>query len=325
MSREKIIQFHYFICFVLLLAACGATSQAASEPASVTLQLDWVNQADYAGYYIAQQDKYYEQENLTVTINPTDFKVTPIDHVLSGEAQFGVTGAIDLLAARAEGKPVVAVAAVYRRDPNLFLSLVEQNIKTPQDFIGKRVGVFPTQEFSYRLLLSLAKIDPSQVNYVPITEFTVRPLVEGEVDVLSGYATNEPLVAQEQGYKVNLISNNDYGVSIPAQVIFTTQTMIKDKPDVVQHFVQASLQGYKDVVENPKKGLLATLKVDETLDATHQENIIHAMIPLVAPDDKPIGDLDSVAWQQIVDILVKQGVLSAPIDPQIAYTAQFLK
>jgi ABC-type nitrate/sulfonate/bicarbonate transport system substrate-binding protein len=203
--------------------------------------------------------------------------------------------------------------------------LTEQNIKTAEDMIGKRVGVFPTQELSYRLLLALAGIEPTAIDYIPITEFSIRPLMEGEVDVLSGYATNEPLQAQELGYEVNIVSTNDYGVSLPAQVIFTTEDMVKNKADLVQRFVRASLKGYETVIEDPEQGLLATLKVDETLDANHQENIIQAVIPLVAPDQQPVGFMNQKVWQQTVDVLIEQDILQTSVDPQTVYTTQFLE
>lgn len=313
------------LILALFIIACNSQPPQAAEPDQVSLRLDWVHQADYAGYYVAQQEGYYKQENLDVNISPTDFEMSPIERVLLGENDFGVTSGSDLLKARAEDKPVVALAILYRRDPHLFFSFVEQGVKTAEDLVGKRVGVFPTQELSYHLLLSLADIELSQVDYVPITEFTIRPLIQEDVDILSGYATNEPLQAQEHGYEVNIISTSDYGVSLPAQVIFTTEDMIKNNPDLVHRFIRASLKGYKVVVEDPEKGLLATLKVDETLNAEHQQNIVKAMISLVAPDQNPVGYMDAGVWQQTIDVLIEQEVLKTSLDPQTVFTTQFLE
>jgi NitT/TauT family transport system substrate-binding protein len=329
MNNKKQIQLSVMSIIIILalaLVGCGTQVQAVTTPDEVSVRLAWTHKADFSGYYVADQKEYYEAENLEVKINPIDFEVTTIDKVVSGEDQFGEVPGITLLLARAEGKPVVAVAMLQRRNPDIFVSLAESNITKAEDLIGKRIGVIADQEFMYHFLLSVANIDPSRVTRIERTDFTMRPLLEGEYDVMSGYITNQPVSDKLQDdLDLNIISTDDYGVSIPGHVIFTTEDMIQNNPDLVRRFVHATLKGFKTVVDTPEEGLKATLKFDETLEPKFQAGVLEVLIPYLAPDDKPIGYMDQQVWQNAKDAMAEQGLIPTSLDPKTAYTTQFLE
>ena len=324
MSNKKWISL--IIILVIFLAGCTSTqAQTVTTPDEISVRLPWVHKAEFSGYYLADQEGYYSAENLNVKVNPVDFEADSIDQVLSGEDQFGEIPGTTLLKARAEGKPVVAIAMLYRRNPDILISLAENEITTADDMIGKRVGVAPGEEFVYRYLLSLADVDPAQITQLERTDFTIRPLIEGEYDVMVGYATDQIVTAKLQNLDLNVISIDDYGPPVPGHVIFTTEEMVENNPELVQRFLRATLKGFAKMIESPEKGVQATLRVDETLNVDYQAGVIDQVRPYITPDEKAIGYMDLDVWQRGIEAMASQDLLPASLDPQAAYTTQFLE
>ena len=141
---------------LLVLSALGATARAED---AVTVRLKWFNQAQFAGFYVAQDKGYYKAAGLAVNIQPGGPDFPAVQMVTGGNEQFGVTGADQILIARSKGVPVVAVAVIYRRNPFVLFSLAKSGIKTPADFVGKKVGVKigGNEELIYRAVLAKAK------------------------------------------------------------------------------------------------------------------------------------------------------------------------
>jgi ABC-type nitrate/sulfonate/bicarbonate transport system substrate-binding protein len=316
------------IILVLVLTACGTQSQAAAEPDKVSLQLNWVFQAQFAGYFVAQEEGLYEAENLDVDIIPGTGTFRPIDKVISKEVDFAVvTDPIEILQAREAGHPIIAVAAIYQKNANIWVSLAEKNITKPQDMVGKRIGTRPVGEVAYRILLAAANVDQAEVkdNEVIIEDFTIRPIIEGQVDVMHDYALSGPLLAKRQGLDLNIITLADQGVFLQNELLVVHEDFLKANPDLVKRFVQASLKGWDIAVKEPEKGVEATLKFDETLDAAHQTDMMAATIDLVDPQAAPVGHMDEKIWQQTMQIALDQGLISKPVDLNEIYSTEFFQ
>jgi ABC-type nitrate/sulfonate/bicarbonate transport system substrate-binding protein len=314
------------IILILVVAACSTQSQASGEPERVTLQLNWVYQAQFAGYFAAQQQGFYANENLNVNIVPGDGTFKPIDKLVAKEADFAViTDPTEVLQANEAGQPVRVVAAVYQQNANIWISLADKNIATAQDMIGKRVGIRPVGEIPYRVLLAAANIDRSELNEVTVNDFTIRPLVDNEVDVLHDYALSGPLLAKRQGIELNVITLADQGVLMPNELLAVREDLYETNPDLVKRFVQASLKGWQTAVKDPDAGVKATLQFDETLDVTQQTDMMQAAIALISPEDTPIGHMDEKMWQQIMQIALDQKLIAAPVELDKVYTTEFIE
>jgi NitT/TauT family transport system substrate-binding protein len=326
-NRINLTVTFLLIALTLILTACNAQSQAAAiEPDRVSLQLNWIYQAQFAGYFVAQQEGLYTAENLKVDIIPGDATFKPIDKLISREVDFAVaTDAIEVLQAREAGHPVVAVAAIFQQNANIWISLAEKNIKTAEDMIGKRVGVRAVGEIPYNILLTAAGIDHAEVNEITVNDFTIRPLIDGEVDVIHDYALSGPLTAKEQGYELNVISLADEGVLLPNELLIVHEELLETKPDLVKRFVQASLEGWKLAVSKPDTGVKATLQFDETLNPDHQTNMMNATIALVSSGETPIGHMDEQMWQQVSQVALDHKLISKSIPLEEIYTTQFLQ
>ncbi len=322
---------------MLILTACGGKTPTETPipPTEITVQFSWVHSIEFAGFYTAAAHHYYTDANLDVHLESGGFTadgeyIDPIEHVVNGEADFGIAGADAILTARAEGLSVVAVAVIYQRNPVVLLSLAEKEITRPQDLIGRRICVEEgsTIDISYRALMNSEEIDRSEVEEVSKTDFTLAPLLNDEVDVFPGFITNEPVQAQLLGIDVNLILMSDYGIDIYSNVIFTTEELIENRPHLVGTFVRTTLEGTRDAIKAPEEAAQRVLDLyGDTMTAEMREAQTPGMIasiPLLNQVGSHPGMMTDEAWEMAHQILLNQGVLQEAIDFEAAYTLEFL-
>lgn len=309
----------------IFLAIKSSQSNKGQTPEKISIRLKWLDQAQFAGFYYADKSGYYKKENLEVKLNAGGSDFPAVQMVASGSDQFGVTGADQILMAREQNIPVVALAVIYRKTPFVLFSLKDSGIDSVQKFVGKKIGVKlgGNEELTYRAMLKSANIDSKSLEEIP-AKYDLTPLLTGQVDVWPGYVINEPITAEEQGYQVNLIAPSDYGVNLYADTLFTTEDMIKNKPEVVKAVVQATIKGWEQALENPEQAVTYTLEYSDKLNREHETKMMNASIPLVKPDDKPVGTMEENEWESMQDLLVKQGFIENSIDITKAYTTDFL-
>lgn len=201
------------VLFLLVGAPLGvsACASATPTPTPVTVQLAWTHQAQFAGIYAADQKGFYSAEGLRVTLLQGGAGADLLTPVLNGAAQFGITNGDPLVLARADGKPLRAIATVLRRSAGVYIALTTSGITKPTDFIGKRIQVAPRGVPILRTMTSRAGLRPDQYTVVDSTA-DLQPFYTGQVDIRSVFLTNEVLTAQAAGYKLNIIFPDDYGV-----------------------------------------------------------------------------------------------------------------
>ena len=307
------------MAFVILLVSSGLCTVAHAADA-VTVRLKWYNQAQFAGFYVAQEKGFYKSAGLDVNIQPGGPDFPAIQMIAGGNEQFGVTGADQILIARSKGVPVVALAVIYRRNPFVLFSLAKSGIKSPKDWVGKRVGVKigGNEELIYRAVLAKAGIDKSQLTEIPVM-FDMRPFLAGKIDVWPGYLINEVLTAKEKGFAVNIVYPTDYGINLYADTLFTTEQMLKDKPGVVRRFVAATLKGWNAAIANPAEAARITVKYGDKLTYAHELAMMKASVPLLKPDSRPFGYMDAAGWSSAQKLLLKAGFQKQPIDISKAF------
>ncbi len=304
-----------------MLAATGAAAYAADN---ITVRLKWFHQAQFAGFYVAQEKGYYKDAGLIVNLQPGGPDFPAVQMVAGGSEQFGVTGADQVLVARSRDVPVVAVAVLYRKSPFVLFSLKESGIDAADKFSGKRVGVKlgGNEELIYRAILKKTAV-ASAVNEVPV-KFDMTPLLTKQVDVWPGYVINEVLTAREKGFDVNVIWPSTYGINPYADTLFTTEKMIKEKPEVVQRFVTATLKGWSYATAHPDEAAKFTLKYGAKLTYDHEHAMMKESIPLLQPDKAPIGSMEPGAWAALHELLSQGGFIKKPVALDRAYTTTFL-
>jgi NitT/TauT family transport system substrate-binding protein len=316
---------HRIVASVFALALTSMATAAGADE-SVTVRLKWFNQAQFAGFYVAKEKGYYKSAGLNVDIQPGGPDFPAVQMIAGGNEQFGVTGADQILIARSKGVPVVALAAIFRRNPFVLFSLAKSGIKTPADYVGKNIGVKigGNEELIYRAVIAKAAVDKSKLNEVPV-KFDIGPLLAGTIDVWPGYLINEVLAAKEKGFDVNVVSPTDYGIDLYADTLFTTEKMLAEKPDVVRKFVTATLEGWAAAIAAPDEAAQITVKYGTKLSYDHELAMMKASLPLLQPDTKPLGWMDASNWDATQKLLVDAGFQKNPVDTAKAFTVEFLK
>jgi NitT/TauT family transport system substrate-binding protein len=305
--------------------ACGERHPPTASKSKASVRLKWLHQAQFAGFYVAHEKQFYHDAGIEAEIQPGGVDFPAIQMVASGSADFGVTGADQIILAREKGIPVVAITVIYRESPFCYFTLKTSPIRRVEDFPGHRIGVKlgGNEELTYRAMVKRAKITPTAITEVPV-KYDMTPLFTGVVEAWPGYSINEPLVAEEQGHPVHYIWPRQYGVSLYADTLFTTEELIKRDPDFVRRFVQATLRGWEDAVAHPDDAVKSTLKYDDKLSPTHELAMMKASIPLLKPDSAAIGTMTATKWSELQQLLLDGHFLQKPVDINRAFTNEFI-
>lgn len=310
------------ILLICTLSACDA--QPAERPVDpVTVQLSWLHYGAFGGFYAADQNGLYSDENIAVSFLEGGPAFDPIDAVLAGEAEFGVASADTLLLARAQGKPVRAIATILRRSPVVLISLDDTGITRPEDIVGKEVRMTTQIAPSFRAMMSRVAIPPDAYTEVVLPS-DLELFGSGEVPVWGVYYNSFAVAIQEAGHDLNFIFPEDFGVHFYGDVIFTTDTLIENKPDLVTRFLRATLSGWRFAIGEPEAVGGMVVQYDEAADAALESAKMSATIPLIHTGRNHIGWMQAERWQMMEATLRQQDVLSRPLDVDKVFTMAFL-
>ena len=291
----------------------------------VSLRLKWLHQAQFAGNYVAAEKGFYEDQGLKVDIQPINLDENTIDLVAAGKVDFGISSADDVILARAKGKAIKAIAVIYKVNPVGIISLTESGIKTPSDLVEKKVGIQPGNptEYLFDATMESKGVALSKIKKVSIG-YDASEILEGKVDAIVGYVTNEPDMISQAGKKVSTMLFSDYGVNVYSDVIFTSDKLIETKPELVERFVRASVKGWQYAIEHESEAVDIILIYAKDSSKSHQEFMLKSSIPLINADSARLGVMSLTSWQRMEDILIKQKIQTIDITITDAYTTRFI-
>jgi NitT/TauT family transport system substrate-binding protein len=310
----------------LAVSSCGLASgkDAPATVQPVLLQHFWIHGTLFAGFYAAEQNGYYADEGLAVRFVEGGVGVDYLTPVADGTAQFGYAGADELILARAAGRPLRAVATIYRRSPSVFVSLADSGITRPQDFVGRTIRVTPQTAVHFRAMVARAGIGPDQYTEIALPS-DLDLFASGQAQVWNVYLNNFGVELQRAGYDLNYIYPDDYGVHFYADTLFTNDDLMASDPDLVLRFVRATLKGWTWAVENPAAvGPMVQLyapQVDPELETAKMT----AALPLINTGEDYIGWMKPEVWAGMEETLREQGLLASPLEVESAYTLEFLQ
>jgi NitT/TauT family transport system substrate-binding protein len=310
---------------MFLLSLC--TPQEKQNVDEVTVQLKWVHQAQFAGFYTAESQGYYAAENIAVSFVPGGVAVDIFDNVVNGDVEFSVVGADHLIVKRAEGLPITAIATTYRINPFVLVTFADSGITSPSDFVGRTVTTSGGyDEVQYRAMLRRVGVDPSQVDVVPYT-YDNTPFLEGEVDVIVSFAAGSllPLLTDVGSREINLIWPGDYGVHFYSDTIIVSDELLDNNPDLILRFLRATLKGHGFAIENPEIAVDATMQYAKVQDREVQMSMLEASIPLIHTGQDNIGWMRDEIWESMHNMLLEQEFLNKPLDINKVFTMTFLE
>lgn len=310
---------------VFVIMQQSTPQKAAETQRDIIIRLKWLHQAQFAGFYYAKEAGLYKDRGLDVTLHPGGIDYPAIQMVTSGSDDFGVTAADQILLARAKGIPVVAIACIFRKNPFVLFSLKESGITKVEDFRGKKVGLKlgGNEELTYRAMMKKAGLSSGDVHEIPV-KFDISPLLAKSIDVWPGYSINEPITAEEKGFLVNLIWPDTYGIHLYADVLFTTEEMLRTQPTVVKAVVEATVKGWEEAFANRELAVTYTLKQTDQLNREHERRMLDASYSLVIPDDNPIGWMDMSVWEEMYQLLRKSDFLKTDVDLSKSFRVDFI-
>jgi ABC-type nitrate/sulfonate/bicarbonate transport system substrate-binding protein len=310
---------------IIVVLQQSAPQRAVGTQHHISIRLKWLHQAQFAGFYYAKEAGFYRDKGLDFTLHPGGIDYPAIQMVTSGSEDFGVTAADQILLARDKGIPVVAIACIFRKSPFVLFSLKESGITKVEDFRGKKVGLKlgGNEELTYRAMMKKAGLSSTDVQEIPV-KFDISPLLAKSIDVWPGYSINEPITAEEKGFPVNLIWPDEYGIHLYADVLFTTEEMLRTQPTVVEAVVEATLKGWEEAFANREQAVAYTLKQSNQLNRDHERRMLDASYALVLPDDKPIGWMDMSVWEEMYQLLRKNDFLKTDVDLSKAFRVDFI-
>ncbi len=233
----------FIICTgIWFLLFCLPVSTFAAD--KVTLQLIWKNQFQFAGYYVAKELGFYDEAGLDVTIKEYEFGTDVTEDVISRKAHFGV-GQSSLILERMEGKPVYLLSAIFQHSPFMLLSQKRGDLKEVSDLKGKRIMVTDDVVGMASLTAMLTGNGIKPGDYISQKHtFRVDDLISGDTDAIAAYISNEPFHMQKRGVDYTIFAPKDHGFDFYSDILFTSQKLYKDNPQLVERFHQASLRGW---------------------------------------------------------------------------------
>jgi len=326
MRRMRFFGLVAMVPLVLGVASDCTRTPPARGLQRVSTRIKWLPGVTYAGSYVARERGYWRQAGLDVEIFPGGFEADPIKLVAAGSNHFGITGAEQLLQARAEGVPIVAIYAELRRSPAGWMALRRSGISRPQQFVGKRVGAQYGTNIEPTLDALLAKlgVDPRSLMRVPV-RYDLAPFYSRRVDVMPVYLTGQPILARMQGFDVVTIDPAEYGIEMCGNVYFTSERLIARRPDLVQGFVSGLVRGWHDVVERPEEAVDLMLRVEPSLKREEERAFLSATIPYIwGGSTDSLGIMSRDQWLATRDIMVRYAGLPASTTVESAFTNRFV-
>jgi NitT/TauT family transport system substrate-binding protein len=296
------------VCGVSLATAAYATDK-------VTIQLKWVTQAQFAGYYVAKAKGFYKDADLDVTVNPGGPDVAPPQVIAGGGADVVIDWMPSALASREKGVPLVNISQTFKKSGLELTCRKDTGIKTPADFKGKTLGVwFGGNEYPFLAWMSKLglKTDGSPGGVKVIKQgFNVDPLLQKQADCISTMTYNEYWQVIDAGYKPDqlvVFKYTDEGVATLEDGLYAMEPKLKDPAFVAKlaKFVKASEKGWDYARKNDKEAAKIVLAADTTGAQTlhHQEQMMGEIAKLL---DTANGELDPKDYDRTVSELLSGG------------------
>jgi ABC-type nitrate/sulfonate/bicarbonate transport system substrate-binding protein len=299
------------------LAACGSSSKPAASGSSTTVagakdlgeltfQLSWIKNVEFAGEYIADTNGYYKDGGFSKVTLLSGGPTVQQDSVVAGGKALVCISAPDITSAAInQGADLITIGAQYQKNPFSVMSLASNPIATPQDMVGKKIGVQATNEAVWNAFLKANGLDASSISKVPV-QFDPSPLVSKQVDGWFSFVTNEPNLLKTQGVETKTFLLADYKYPLVSETYVVKKSNLTAKRDQIKAMLVADIKGWQQNLKDPTIGAKLAANVygkdqkltvaEQTLEST-SENL------LIATDDTKANGLFT-----ITDALIDENI-----------------
>jgi NitT/TauT family transport system substrate-binding protein len=307
----------------LLCPGCGKDNQPATEAklAKVTLQLNWKAEPQFGGFYAAEVDDTYRKHGLDVTITAGGAGAPTVEMIGAGTVPFAIVSADEIVRARANSNPVVALFAVYQTNPQAIMTRASRGLKSLANLFsspgtlamerGLPYSDFLEKKYGFQRL----KIVPS-----PFGDLTLYRTEENYA--MQCFITSEPLAANRIGIEPQTFLIAESGYNPYTTVLATSESYLKANPEIVQSMVAAVREGWQAYLNDPTKANESMGKLNQTMDAQTFKDSAEAQKPLIqSPDTEKLGlgAMTLTRWETLVQQLIELKVIDQPVAPESCF------
>ncbi len=298
-------------------------SQAASAaPAELTVALDWYPNALHTFLYAAQEQGYFRDENVNVTLQMPSDSNDPLKLAAANKVDLAISYEFQVIQARSEGLPVVSVGAIVNHPLNVIMTRKDSGINSPKDLAGKNIG-YPSIPFDEALVRHTVRADggdEQRVNFTDIGFDIIPALSSKRVDaVIGGFINHEQLLLEKNGVPVHVFKPSDFGVPEYCEIVMATSDQtLAQKQAALAGFFRAAAKGYQYVIghkEAALRSLLANQSAEFPLDEEIERKSLDILIPLMQVDNEPFGSQKEDQWKQFAAWMKQENVIES--EPKI--------
>lgn len=317
-----------FVLFVGIMTGCSETEQTDTNSNGKKLEemsilLDWYPNAVHSAIFVAKEKGYFEEQGLDVRIEMPADTNDPLKLAATGKVDLAISYQNQTILSRAEGIPIVSVAAYVRHSLDSIMMKKESGIESPKDLEGKSVG-YPSTVITEAVIQTMVEADGGDFEKVTMTDVgwdLIPAIATGNVDAIGGgYINHEYILLNKEGMDMNLLKLSDYGVPDNYElVIVAGEDIFNKKKESIQKFWQAIEKGHAFVKSNPEEGLQILLdneNADSALNKEVETESLEILLPLMEDENVPFGYQDEESWQEVADWLFEMGVIKTKVDPQ---------
>ena len=334
----------------LVLAGCGGEDDDGGSAGGggdgdltpVSLQLQWVAQAQFAGYYAAVEQGFYEDEGLDVTIEEGGPDIVPQDVLAAGDVDYAISWVPKVLGSIEQGAGITNVAQIFERSATTQISFKEKGIETPEDLAGKNVGSWGFGN-EWELFAGMQKAGVGIKDITLVQQaFDMNAFLAGDIDAAQAMTYNEYAQVLEsinpdtgelyQPEDLNVIDWNEVGTAMLQDAIWASTDELEDEAYQEQTvaFIKASIKGWAYVRDDPQAGADAVTAAGSQLGTSHQLWMTNEVNKLIWPSTNGVGMIDQAAWDQTVDIALNTenetgATIISEEPPDTAFTNEYVE
>lgn len=332
-SWKKLMLLAAALTMLVGVAACGSgnddgesgSGNQAARVKEATLVLDFVPGAVHAGIYEALNKGYFEENGIDLqVIEPTSTADT-LKLIDAGKAEFGIADGIDLAMQIADGREAQAIMAISQRPPGGLITVADEGITDPKQLEGETVGItgVPSDTAVLNTIMEDAGSSAGEVDAVTIGFNGVHALLSGKVKAFTGFIPADAVQVEANGQAPKNFPLDEYGgPSYPGLVAFSTESRIGEDPDLMQGFVDATVKGYRDALDDPAVAIDSLISQTQGINEQLATDSFAAWVPLFGPADT-FGQFKEENLESLSAFMVENDLATQEISPDRYATTRF--
>lgn len=330
---KRFLQMTLVTIISAALTACGGGGQPApgeqgDAGKKVSLFLDWTPNTNHTGIYVAKEKGYYKEAGLNLDVLLPG-EVSAEQLVATNKGEFGISFQPEVTQARAEGLPIVSIAAIIQHNTGGYASPIEKDIKAPRDFVGKNYGAYGSnlEESMIRLVMERDGAEMKDVNTVLLGNSDFFVATKRDVDFVNIFYGWTGIEAELRDVKLNFIETRKFAKELDTYtpVIMTSEKLISEDPETVQAFIDATVKGYEFAIANPAEAADILIAAEPDINPDLVKRSQDWLSPRYQDDAAQWGIQESERWEAFAKFLFNEGIIKKDIDATQAFTNQFIE